>query len=137
MWVDHSEFKRLGTFEAAPLPGGDAAASLFFCQLVGRAAMLDMPIPSKLRKLYRVSSQDFEGWKSQVHRKINSPETHAVGRLFDTVAAALGAAPFDTTYEGQAAIMLEALALRYGRIVRDRSMRFDSHEQDGCCTGME
>jgi hydrogenase maturation protein HypF len=44
---------------------------------------------------------------------VNAPGTTAVGRLFDAVAVALGLAPETVTWEGQAAVRLEAAARRW------------------------
>ena len=46
-----------------------------------------------------------------IERGLNSPMTSSVGRLFDAVAALCGAGDV-STFEGQAAMWLEALALR-------------------------
>ncbi|MDB9460061.1 carbamoyltransferase HypF, partial [Dolichospermum circinale CS-545/17] len=45
-----------------------------------------------------------------IEKGINSPLTSSVGRLFDAVAAAIGICPEQCSYEGQAAIEMEAIA---------------------------
>ena len=49
-------------------------------------------------------------WEQQCRTRVNAPSSHAAGRLFDAFSAALGLAPAILTYEGQAAIRLEAAA---------------------------
>jgi len=45
-----------------------------------------------------------------IEKGINSPVTSSVGRLFDAVAAAIGICREQCSYEGQAAIEMEAIA---------------------------
>ncbi|MDZ7954677.1 carbamoyltransferase HypF [Nostoc sp. DedQUE09] len=44
-----------------------------------------------------------------IEKRINSPPTSSVGRLFDAVAAAIGIYREECSYEGQAAIAMEAI----------------------------
>lgn len=107
----YSSFRRWGHFRQVPLPGGDAAvrepfrmALSYLYSACGDALFrLDLPfmeeIPAGDRKLFL----------SMLERRINSPLTSSCGRLFDAVAALIGLRN-RVTYEGQAAIELEALA---------------------------
>lgn len=109
--ADLAGFERAGSFEAVPLPGGDAAvrepwrmAAVFLRAAYGEAmATLDLAFvrrldPTAWRVLARAAEQG-----------LNSPLTSSAGRLFDAVASLLGVRD-RVGFEAQAAIELEALA---------------------------
>ncbi|MEK7485178.1 MAG: carbamoyltransferase HypF [Planctomycetota bacterium] len=109
--IDGANVKHLATFVPAPLPGGERAIQEPYRQAFAR-----------LPKLYRnshflerlnISSQEANLLHQMIDRKLNTFQTRAVGRLFDSVAALLGIAPRIITYEAQAAIRLEMLAQSY------------------------
>jgi hydrogenase maturation protein HypF len=110
--VSPGGFRRWATFEPSPLPGGDAAVRHPLRQLIARrfAAGLDAKID---RQLTPHSTPDAVAvWQSQCQSGTVCPRSRSAGRLFDAVAALLGLAPDPITYEGQAAIRLEAAARR-------------------------
>lgn len=104
--ADYREFERAAHFRYVPLPGGEqavrqpwrmAAAYLADCGMDCKTFGSRQPDDS-LRMI-----------RMMLERKINSPLTSSVGRLFDAVAALCGVR--DTvSYEGQAAMQLEAIA---------------------------
>ena len=105
-------FERWSSFTAAPLPGGDAAVYHPARQLVGRWLAMGLePSPEWLAAL-AVSEAELTAWRHQVTTSLNCPLSSSAGRLFDAAATALGQAPARVTYEGQAAIRLEACAAR-------------------------
>ncbi len=96
----------------ARLPGGDAAARSpvqcaagFLTEIEGCPDLLEAPFDFPRR--YRNSLQ-------LMAKQMRTFETSSMGRLFDTVAALLGFTR-EITFEGQAAIWLEQMALNAPR----------------------
>lgn len=98
-------WRRAASLRPFKLPGGDKASrepwrcALSLCWELG----LDWPGRPKNSELLR------QAWS----QNINCPLSSSVGRLFDAAAALLGVA-HDCSYEGQAAMQLEALSGRGG-----------------------
>lgn len=113
--VHEGGFERLGTFEPARLPGGDAAVKQPLRQLVARCVQAGLPMPDG------VPPEAARVWQHQTQVGLNAPMSHAVGRLFDAAAAALGLAPDVVTWQGQAAVRLQAAAERFGGAPPDLS----------------
>lgn len=108
--VEGGSFRRLATFASVPLPGGDAAISKPVRQLAGRWSAAGVtPSGNYLHEL-GLTTEEAAVWQQQCRGNVNAPMTHAAGRLFDAFSAALGIPPVRVTYEGQAAIRLEAIA---------------------------
>jgi hydrogenase maturation protein HypF len=105
-------YRRWATFAPAPLPGGDAAVRHPLRQLIARrwAAGIDPQIDRQLASPSHPEAVAI--WQSQCQSGAVCPRSRSAGRLFDAVAALLGLAPDPITYEGQAAIRLEAAARR-------------------------
>jgi hydrogenase maturation protein HypF len=107
----YTSFRRWGHFRPVPLPGGDAAVREPFRMALSHlhAAcgkdLFDLPLPF----LGEIQEGDRKLFLAMLERGINSPLTSSCGRLFDTVAALIGLRG-KVSYEGQAAIELEALA---------------------------
>jgi hydrogenase maturation protein HypF len=68
-------------------------------------------LPSGLSSLQEIDDKQIALVNSMLTRRIQTVETSSCGRLFDAVAALLGLAS-EVTFEGQAAIALEAAADR-------------------------
>jgi hydrogenase maturation protein HypF len=119
--ADYRNFSRTGHLEYLPLPGGAAAikrpyriAIGYILTLLGENA-LDAVIASEAKQsqpasIGRVAETEMEVIKRQLERKINSPLSSSMGRLFDAVSALLGIRG-EIDYEGQAAVELEMAAL--------------------------
>lgn len=108
---DYRAFRRAGHFRQVPLPGGDAAireprrmALAYLFDSFG-ADFGGQPLPP----LADLSPDDLALYRQILAKRLNAPLTSSCGRLFDAVAALLGIRQ-TVSYEGQAAIELEALA---------------------------
>ena len=107
--TDLKNFTRLGHLEQLCLPGGDAAT--------------EEPWRMGMSLLHHLFGEDIDGMEyfpsidpatqkvliQMLQNRFNTPLTSSCGRLFDGVAALLGLTPV-ATFEGQAAMQLEALA---------------------------
>jgi hydrogenase maturation protein HypF len=104
-------FHRAGHLRQVPLPGGDAAVreprrmALAYLHDAYGDTFTDQPLPP----LSEIDPSDLALYRQMLTRRLNSPLTSSCGRLFDAVAAILGVRQ-TVSYEGQAAIELEALA---------------------------
>lgn len=110
--VEAEGFTRLATFAGVPLPGGDAAVRNPARQLVSRFMTCGIGVSDEWKTRLGITENEVDLWGKQCLERINTPVTHAAGRLFDSFSALLGLAPFRITYEGQPAIRLEAAARR-------------------------
>jgi hydrogenase maturation protein HypF len=103
-------FRRAAHLLAIPQPGGDAAVRepwRMACAWTAAANATDEPeIPAPLRA--DVDAGHWRGAARMAARRVASPWTSSVGRLFDAVAAICGVRAY-SSYEGQAAAELEAL----------------------------
>ncbi len=107
---DPASFKRFAHLEYVPMPGGDAAVREPWRMALGALHAAGFDVNSEqILKLLGVQPGDARVVSRMIERKINSPETSSLGRLFDAVAAVvLGRRTVD--YEAQAAIELEGIA---------------------------
>ncbi|MBI3932057.1 MAG: carbamoyltransferase HypF [Acidobacteria bacterium] len=128
-------FTRAAHLDEVPLPGGAAAirepwrmAVAWLWRHYGRR-FLDWRLPG----LEKVGRRALETALALTERGLLSPRTSSCGRLFDAVSALLGVCS-RATYEGQAAVELEAIAAD-GDTPRD-AYRFElEREQDAWVIG--
>jgi hydrogenase maturation protein HypF len=118
MVADLAGYRRVGRFGRAPLPGGEAAirrparmalAYLFGAERLGRNGTNGVDLDAAKLFTDRLPAREVEVVRRMVARGINSPPASSAGRLFDAVASLLGLGD-DASYEGQAAVALEAAA---------------------------
>lgn len=104
---DYSIFERQAHFEYVPLPGGEIGilepwrmALSYLMQVYGEDQIPSLPF------LERMEAEKVSLVKQQIAKRIHTPLTSSVGRLFDAVSALIGLCSV-IAYEGQAAIRLE------------------------------
>jgi hydrogenase maturation protein HypF len=106
-------FERVGSLRAVPMPGGTAAIRQPWRMARSWVAeALDervAPVPVRLRGA--VSGARWDAMSQVASHAELSPMTTSIGRLFDAVGALCGVRA-EISYEGQAAVELEALAAR-------------------------
>jgi hydrogenase maturation protein HypF len=108
-----SEFERRGHLSYVPLPGSNNAvrqpwrSALAYLDAAFGSEAASLPLP-----LFReIPAEQITFVGAMISRRIHTFETSSCGRLFDAVASILGIR-HEITYEGQAAIELEAAASR-------------------------
>lgn len=121
------DFDRLAHLKRVPMPGGSMAikepwrmAMVYLSEAFGEQA--------KKLKIDFINRIDFQKWdilQKAIERRINTPWTSSMGRLFDAVSSLLSVRD-EVHYEGQAAIELERIA---DQIVNEE-YRFGIHKDE-------
>jgi hydrogenase maturation protein HypF len=105
-------FERVGQLRDARLPGGDAAARSPVQGAVGFLSSLGGDALERvLEPPFNFPAERVRVAEGLLRANLNAPVTSSMGRLFDTVSALTGFT-CAMSFEGQAAIRLEALARR-------------------------
>jgi hydrogenase maturation protein HypF len=107
---DLTRFERAGHLVAVPMPGGDAAVRepwRMACAWLASATDGEPELPAPLAGA--VEPARWHAVAELVRNGVASPLTTSMGRLFDAVSALCGIRP-EASYEGQAAVELEAAA---------------------------
>ncbi len=107
------KFDRLAHLKKVPMPGGSMAikqpwrmAMVYLSEAFG-----DRLEELKIDLLKRMDSKKWDILKRAIEKKINTPWTSSMGRLFDAISSLLSIRD-EVNYEGQAAIELEMIADR-------------------------
>lgn len=109
--VNYRDFDRVAHLKKVPMPGGSKAIKepwrmgmVYLSDTFG-----DGIEELKMDLFKRVGFQKWDVLKRAIERKINTPSTSSMGRLFDAVSSLLSIRD-EVHYEGQAAIELEMVA---------------------------
>ncbi len=114
MVADYAGFERVATFKPVALLGGSQAVHEPWRNTYAHL-MAEMGWPSfemnfeELELLHFFETKPLETYNSMLKSKVSAPLASSCGRLFDAVAAAMGICREHASYEGQAAVELEAL----------------------------
>jgi hydrogenase maturation protein HypF len=113
--ADYVNFQRLATFKPIPMIGGSQAIYQPWRNTLSQLnnAFTWEEVQEKYSDLEIIKFLETKNpklLKQIIEKGINSPLTSSVGRLFDAVAAAIGICREQCSYEGQAAIEMEAIA---------------------------
>ena len=106
--ASYAGFERFAHLEYLPLPGGDSAIRAPWRIATGYTHALGIEIDD-LPFLQNMDKQSLRIVRQQIDKKLNSPLTSSMGRLFDAVASLIGIRN-DVTYEAQAALEMEVLS---------------------------
>ena len=115
--ADYQSYTRAGNLSYFPLPGGDLAVKEPWRTAVSLLNTSQIPLDPDLPPIVYAQSKPevlpgvstLKVIEEQLQGKTNIPLTSSMGRLFDGVASLIGVC-HKISYEGQAAIELEALA---------------------------
>lgn len=116
----YHDARRAGRLRPAPLPGGDQAAREPWRNLFAWLSQGDLwpafeRLPAGHPLRIAMAGKPLKVIGKMLENRINSPLSSSMGRLFDAVAAALGAGFERQGHEGEAAGRLEALVGARGK----------------------
>jgi hydrogenase maturation protein HypF len=113
--VDGAHCRRLAHMYQLAMPGGDRAAREPW--RMAASALHALGRGGEIQR--RFACPGVEMVKEMLDKHVNAPITSSAGRWFDAAAGLLGVTARNS-YEGRAAMQLEALALRHGPVVANR-----------------
>jgi len=107
--AEYASYQRAAHLAYFPLPGGDAAIKRPARTALALLWSLGLEWDERLPPAMEFCAEDQLTLRVQLEKRVNTPMTSSMGRLFDA-AAALAGVRQKVNYEGQAAIEFEALA---------------------------
>ncbi len=107
--ADYKSYQRPFHLQYFPLSGGDASIKKPARTALALLWSLGLDWDEHLASVVEFNKEERDLLHAQLEKKINTPMTSSMGRLFDAAAALAGVRQI-VNYEGQAAIEFEALA---------------------------
>ena len=107
--ADFAGFERAAHLAYVPIPGGEAAIRRPRRMALAYLLHTFGPTNENTSMVPGLCADEVSAVALQVGRGLNAPLTSSMGRLFDAISALLGVCG-EVTYEGQAAIELEAMS---------------------------
>ena len=105
----YTNFERRFHLAYVPLPGGDLATRKPTRMALSHLWKAGIEWEAGLAPVRALCEEERTVLRSQLEHNLNAPPTSSMGRLFDAASALIGIQQV-STYEGQAAIQMEALA---------------------------
>jgi hydrogenase maturation protein HypF len=124
--ASYADFERFAHLEYLPLPGGDPGLRSPWRIAATYAYSLGVDL-EKLPFLQQLDKEAIRALRKQIHRDATAPLTSSMGRLFDAVASLIGVRN-EITYEGQAAMELEALSRPFSEDMETYPYTVDTRE---------
>jgi hydrogenase maturation protein HypF len=106
---NYAGYRRLYHLAYVPLPGGDIATRKPARMALAHLWQAGIDWEADLPPAEALCYDERTALRTQLTHHLNSPSTSSMGRLFDAASALIGVRQV-ATYEGQAAIEMEALA---------------------------
>ena len=115
LFGDYRGFRRLACLKPVAMPGGAQAIRQpwrnTLAQILATMNWRDaVRTYARTEVIRRLQEKQVDVITASIARNVNAPLSSSCGRLFDAVAAAIGLCTDRVSYEGQAAMLLEAAA---------------------------
>ena len=127
--ADYAGFERFAHLAYIPLPGGDAAIRHPYRQALAHLWAAGIDWADDLAPVVAASAEQQRILRRQFEAGLQTTPTSSMGRLFDAISALAGLCQ-TISYEAEAAIKLETVALAHGAAPAGR-YHFDLLDREG------